>query len=204
MFKYVFIYLFQQRYPLMTEVISYRKNELVEQFTLKIASAWHKATESIIETGKYLLDAEQQLSKAEFRDLRRTLEDKRIMSGSVISKILGIARNQVLTNPEYQNFLPPSYATLYLLSQQDENILQDKIVNNEISAEIEQKDVKIIFNTSGESTVGSTKQKTTSLTNTIALKGDFSKVSKEVHEELINILKKLKTFDIDIQGIELS
>ena len=175
------------------------KNKSIEEHRNRIAKSWKKATEGIIETGLYLIEAEKSLGKIGFRHLRRDLEDSRIMSSSVISKIMGIARNPVLTNPDYRPHLPPSYATLYLLSLQDQAALESKIVDHEITPDTEQKEVKELFGTprapvnSEENTSG----------NKIVFKGDFSSVVDNDWTSLLRILKRLKKSGVKIEGIEI-
>ena len=85
---------------------------LIDNFKIGITASWRKVASSIIETGRLLLDAEQQLDRAGFTALRKHLVENCIMSESVISKLLGIARNSVLSAPENISLLPASYATL--------------------------------------------------------------------------------------------
>ena len=85
----------------MSVEISHAKKN-VENYLLSITSAWNKAAMSIIEVGRQLNEAHKNLTKIEFRRLRRELEDQRIMSKSTITKLKKIANNVVLTREENQ------------------------------------------------------------------------------------------------------
>jgi len=111
----------------------------VADYTDKISAAWHKATISIFEVGAALIEAKGQLSPRDYRDLTRDLEDRRIMSGSTISKLMSVASNAILTKPDYQNRLPPSYVTLYMLSRQEDDSLEQAIIEGQVTSETQQK-----------------------------------------------------------------
>lgn len=175
--------------------ISYTKKEVV-QFATEIASAWHRATKSILEVGKLLLDAKERLSPAEFRELKRGLTDAKIISSSTLSKLQKIAGNAILTKPDYQELLPPSYETLYQLSGHEDQILEGKILEGEITNRTQQKDVRSIF---ADPDVKSSKGKI----NFVTVKCDLGKITDNQIPELKDILKKLKELGFEISGIEL-
>lgn len=175
------------------------KNAKIEEYRNKVTASWKKATEGIIDTGLYLLEAEESLGKIGFRDLRRELEDNNIMSSSVISKIMGIARNPVLTNPEYRSNLPPSYATLYLLSQQDHIALEGKIVDREITPDTEQREVKELFGAPTK-TVSDDKNQSN---DKIIFRGNFECVVEKDWEALLRVLKRLQKTGVKIEGVKV-
>ena len=76
----------------ITKVISNSKNEIM-QIATNIATVWHKATESILEVGRLLLDAEKTLPPLEYKELAKGLADAKIMSGSTISKLRRMDHN---------------------------------------------------------------------------------------------------------------
>lgn len=127
--------------------ISYDQNAslMVECFKTGIVACWRKVASSIIETGQLLLDAEQQLDRAGFTALRKHLVESGIMSESVISKLLGIARNSVLSAPENVPQLPASYATLYVLAGKNPDDVQSAIAEGKISPFTQLKDVNDLF-----------------------------------------------------------
>jgi hypothetical protein len=128
----------------MPQEISYTKKN-VAQYADRITSAWHRATASIIEVGNNLIDAKKNLTPSDFRDLIRGLEDQRVMSRSTISKLMTVASNAVLTKPDFQSQLPPSYETLYKLSRQDQAVLEKKIIDGEVTTETQQREIAQIF-----------------------------------------------------------
>lgn len=111
----------------------------------KISAVWRKAAASIIETGSLLIDAEQALNFDEYRRLVNYLVESEGMSASVISKLRMIARNPVLTKPENIGLLPPSYATLYRMTNADEDKLQEAFDAGTISPEVQLRDVEKLF-----------------------------------------------------------
>ena len=182
----------------MKAEISYTKS--FDDYFSKICGSWYKAAQSIIETGKFLLEAKEQLGSSKFAALRRQLEDQNIMSNTTISKIMKIAENTVLIKAEYQKYLPPSYETLYQLSRQDDIILEEKICNHEITPEIQQKDVKEIFpyknKPRNEPIIVDQK--------VVTIKGHFSGLSKEDYKKLVDKLDKLlKSFDLSSKWVDL-
>ena len=125
------------------EISHAKKN--VNNYLISITSAWNKAAMSIIEVGRQLNEAQNNLSKIEFKQLKRELEDQRIMSSSTITKLKMIANNVVLTREENQKYLPPSYETLYLLSRIEENELSEAFENQLISTETQRNNISNIF-----------------------------------------------------------
>ena len=128
----------------MTQEISHAKNN-IDSYLISITSAWNKAAMSIIEVGRQLNEAKENLSNIKFRQLKRELEDQRIMSNSTITKLRMIANNVVLTKEENQKYLPPSYETLYLLSRVEENELSEAFDNQLISTETQRNNIPNIF-----------------------------------------------------------
>ena len=132
------------------EISHAKKN--VDNYLISITSSWNKVAMSIIEVGRQLNEAQNDLSKIEFRQLKRELEDQRIMSNSTITKLRMIANNVVLTREENQKYLPPSYETLYLLSRIDENDLSEAFENQLISTETQRNNIPNIFGFQNQTT----------------------------------------------------
>ena len=63
---------------IMTQEISHANNN-IDSYLISITSAWNKAAMSIIEVGRQLNEAKENLSNIKFRQLKRELEDQRIM-----------------------------------------------------------------------------------------------------------------------------
>ena len=121
-------------------------NHVVEHATV-IAASWRNAATSIVETGRLINLAEEELSPSDYRTLRIYLVENSGLSQSVVSKLKTIARNPTLLNPDYQAKLPPSYATLYHLSKIDETKLKDAIEQGVINPNTQLRDVTSNFET---------------------------------------------------------
>ncbi len=98
-----------------------------------------------METGRLLLQAEEQLDRAGFSAIRKHLVENGIMSETVISKLLKIARNSVLSAPENVPLLPGSYATLYVLAGKDPVEVQTALTEGKITPLTQLKDVTDLF-----------------------------------------------------------
>ncbi len=129
--------------------ISYKQEPdlLVDEFKVGIVASWRKVASSIIETARLLLQAEEQLDRAGFTAIRKHLVDNGIMSETVISKLLKIARNAVLSAPDNVPLLPGSYATLYVLAGKDPAEVQSALSDGRITPLTQLKDVTDLFPT---------------------------------------------------------
>lgn len=127
--------------------ISYKQEPdlLVDEFKVGIIASWRKVASSIIETARLLLQAEEQLDRAGFTAIRKHLVDNGIMSETVISKLLKIARNSVLSAPANVPLLPGSYATLYVLARKDPSEVQSALSDGRITPLTQLKDVTDLF-----------------------------------------------------------
>lgn len=122
--------------------ISYTKKSLTS-YAQKIGAAWHRAAESIIEVGCMLNEAEDKLGPPGFRELRKQLQNDKVMSGATISKLKIIAQNALLTAPKRVQLLPPSYETLYNLSRWDDANLEQGFSDGTISPEMQQHESRL-------------------------------------------------------------
>ena len=95
-----------------------------------ITVAWNKTVEALLETSSLLVSYSQQ---GNWRSIKLELESRGIMGSSVISMMLGIGNNVYLRNPEVKMLLPPSYGALYQLSKLDDDVIDVKIKNAELS-----------------------------------------------------------------------
>lgn len=126
------------------EIISQAKRDL--EFHLdRVSTIWYKTAENILLTAKMLIEAENDLSALDYRRFKNKLASQGIMSLSTISKLRQIGKNTVLSNPDYLHKLPQSYETLYILTGQENDVIEEKIINNEINASSERKTVLSLF-----------------------------------------------------------
>lgn len=131
----------------MDAKISFMKNNTVniQDISIEIASCWRKAVSSIIEAASLLRSAEEQLSSAQFRELRKDLAENQGISQAVTSKLKKIGENKILSNPANAPHLPPSYATLYELTRVSEVNLTSALKSGDINANTQLKDVQSLF-----------------------------------------------------------
>jgi len=101
-------------------------NEAVVQIT----TAWNKTVDALLETSSLLVSYSQQ---GNWHSIKLELESSGVMGSSVISMMLGIGNNQHLRKPEVKMLLPPSYSALYQLSKLDDDVIDVKIKNDELS-----------------------------------------------------------------------
>jgi len=127
--------------------ISYEQEVVspIERFQFGIVASWRKVASSIMETGRLLLQAEEQLDRAGFSTIRKHLVENGIMSETVISKLLKIARNSVLSAPDNVPLLPGSYATLYVLAGKDPVEVQSALAEGKITPLTQLRDVTDLF-----------------------------------------------------------
>lgn len=130
----------------MNDLSEMKTNALsLDEFAVAIRGSWNKAIESIIETAQMVKRAEDQLDRTQLNELKRRLEQERIMSTPTFSKLAKIASNPVLTAPENLPRLPHSYATLYELTQYDGAVVQQALEEGTIHSAITHKDVENVL-----------------------------------------------------------
>jgi hypothetical protein len=109
-----------------------------EYWTKRISGTWQKAVESIIETGRLLIEAKSKLNHGEFTGMvlpftMRTAE-----------MLMKIAEHPVISNAKHVSLLPPSWGTLYQLAKLPPEVLEAKIENGTVNSKIERKDVAVM------------------------------------------------------------
>ena len=103
----------------------------VQDFSSKIAATWRQATDAILETGRLLVEAQEQLGELEFMDLVEDLP----FTQSTMSKLLTIGQTKHLLT--YKDHLPPHWTTIYELAQMPETQLKNEIETGHIHASTE-------------------------------------------------------------------
>lgn len=166
--------------------ISYVKSPIsVDDYGVTISRSWRKVVSGILETGRLLLDAQERLTREEFTQLRQRLSDDGVMSNSVISKLMGVASNAVLSAPANLPLLPASYATLYALSRKDENEVQTALSEGKITSQTQLKDVIALFaKAKGNNDPANADDNAPGDVIIISVEGDLSKVPEEMVEAL--------------------
>lgn len=98
-----------------------------------VTAAWQGAVESIVETGRRLIEAKERVGHGNWLP---TLE-KLPFSQATASKLTLIARHPDISNHSHVNSLPPSWGTLYVLSQLPPGEIPQRIEAGEITPELE-------------------------------------------------------------------
>jgi hypothetical protein len=172
----------------MTTEISYKKNsDAIDTYVFAIGDVWRKATESIIETGKKLNEAESDLSRSQWKELKDRLRKQNIMGDATISKLKTISRNNILADESNIKHLPPSYATLYVIAKGDDDVVQKAIDEGTINTNTQLKDLAAIIPYTPKN---QTKQKAITRTIRVIITGDD--IPKELEHELNQVLGLFK------------
>ena len=104
----------------------------------RINAVWGKQVESIIETGKALLDAREELEHGSFESM---VNLKLPFEPRTARMLMVVARHQILSNRNRGSDLPPSWRTLYELTKLPDEILRQKLKDGSINRKLERKDV---------------------------------------------------------------
>jgi Protein of unknown function (DUF3102) len=113
-----------------------------QHWAARITSCWQKAVTSIIETGRELIAAQDDLDHGEFGKL---VEEKLPFSSRTAQRLMAIARNPIISNPTHVSHLPPSWGTLYQLTKLPKEALEAMLANGKINSETQRKDVEEIY-----------------------------------------------------------
>jgi hypothetical protein len=105
----------------------------------RIAAAWGKQVESIIETGRVLLGAKEELEHGSFLAMVKL---ELPFGRHVAQRVMKIAQNPILSKGDHGRLLPPSYQTLYELTKLPNDILVAKLKDGSIHPKLERKDVR--------------------------------------------------------------
>lgn len=180
--------------------ISYEQEVVspVEQFQFGIVSSWRKVASSIMETGRLLLQAKEQLDRAGFSTIRKHLVENGIMSETVISKLLKIARNTVLSAPDNVSLLPGSYATLYVLAGKDPVEVQSALAEGKITPLTQLRDVTNLF----PSTTNKSQKVADSTGIVVTIQSDLSNVPSDKINAFKAAIDALKEFvSVEVKGL---
>ena len=170
----------------------------VEQFQFGIVASWRKVASSIMETSRLLLQAEEQLDRAGFSTIRKHLVENGIMSETVISKLLKIARNTVLSAPDNVLLLPGSYATLYVLAGKDPVEVQSALAEGKITPLTQLKDVTDLF----PSTTNKVQKVADATGIVVTVQSDLSNVPADTIKAFKAAIDALKEFvSVEVKGL---
>jgi hypothetical protein len=109
-----------------------------QHWVKRIHGSWQKAVESIVETGKLLLEAKAELNHGEFI---RMIEKHLPFKARTAERLMKIAEHPVISNPTHCVAFPPSWGTLYELTKLPPKILEARIIDGSVNPKMERKDV---------------------------------------------------------------
>jgi hypothetical protein len=84
----------------------------------RITAAWRKSVQHIIETGRLLRQAKEELNHGQWLMMFSTRRRDSPIPFNVrmAQQLMAIASNPILSNANHESHLPPSWTLLYLLS----------------------------------------------------------------------------------------
>jgi hypothetical protein len=110
-------------------------------YATKIAAAWRKTTESIIETGRLLNEAKAEVEHGDWLKLVEVLP----FGEDTAQRLMAIARHPVISNTEHVRYFPPSWGTLYELTKVPDKALLTGIKDHAINPGMERKEVALLL-----------------------------------------------------------
>lgn len=105
----------------------------------RIATVWGKQVESIIETGRALIDAKEELEHGSFEAM---VQSKLPFNKNTAHRLRTIAEHNILSKVAHGPLLPPSWRTLYELTKLPNDILIAGLKDGSIHPKLERKDVR--------------------------------------------------------------
>ncbi|TIP00379.1 MAG: DUF3102 domain-containing protein [Mesorhizobium sp.] len=100
------------------------KDKVTDEYVIKINSCWRKSAESIIEVGRLLNELKKKVDHGKWINI----VVQRLPFGlRVAQRLMMIASNPVLSNATHVSHLPPSYGTLYALTDIPDRELEEYI-----------------------------------------------------------------------------
>jgi hypothetical protein len=111
---------------------------LREMWAEKIAASWQKSIDSILETGRNLIAAKEELEHGEWLQM---VKNELPFGDRTAEMLIKVAENPVLSDSNHGSNLPASWRTLYELTKLPKDLLERKIESGEITPRTERKDV---------------------------------------------------------------
>ena len=148
-----------------------------QSYADRIAATWQEVVESIIATGRLLIEAKAKLKHGEFGDMMQLVP----FGERTAQMLMAIAANPVLSNTNHGSVLPPSWRTLYELSRFPDDLLLAKIEDHTINPDMQRKDIKLITDETGERNSGKRAKPRTD-ERIIALNAEIENLNEHVAE----------------------
>lgn len=112
----------------------------VGHYVGRIRHAWQRQVDSIIETGRLLIEAKRELPGG----FQAMIEEQLPFGARAAQMLMKIAGNPVLADAQYVSHLPPSWGTLYELTQLPQDLLREWILDGTIHPQLERKEVAML------------------------------------------------------------
>jgi hypothetical protein len=124
--------LVDQRLPLEAEVLE-AGQWTPQEAASHVAEAWQNAVESIVETGRRLIEAKQRVGHGRWLDTVALLP----FAERQAQRLMAIASHPDLSNTSHATYLPLSSYTLSILAQLPEGEIPKRIEAGEITPELD-------------------------------------------------------------------
>lgn len=186
--------------------VSKRVDEIINE----ISFVWNKAAEYIIQVSQLLYKYQSDVENRDlWKEIKKELINRKIMSKTQIFTLSKIGSNQLLSS--YVNRLPPSYNTIYKLSQLPEEQLHFGFEKNLITPELRLEDINewrrnglTIDNETGDfesyeinPTVNNLKRSITIYFEEDEIINNYDSIQKQIDELKV----KLKNSHIEVSGL---
>jgi hypothetical protein len=123
----------------MNNVVAMRNARDWKYFDKRLTELRVNDVENIIERGRVLIEAKEELEHGSFE-----ATVKKHFDLPTAQRLMKIARHPILANAAHAPLLPPSWCTLYELTKLDHDLLCEKIADGAINPKTERKDVMAI------------------------------------------------------------
>jgi hypothetical protein len=110
-------------------------------FAELIAGSWQKQAGAIIETGRHLFEAKQELQRDEYAAM---VGLELPFDSSVARKLLRIAASPIICAPGHTAKLPPYWTIIYDLSKLDDEVLLAAIKDGRVNPKMQRRDVRAL------------------------------------------------------------
>jgi hypothetical protein len=121
----------------MAEQMTFIAPKTRQDYAEEISRTWQRAVASIIETGLLIVEAKGNLAHGEFIAM---IETDLPFRPRTAQRLMGIAKHPVISNATHVSLLPPSWGTLYELTQLPDETLEIRIADGTINPGMERKD----------------------------------------------------------------
>ncbi len=106
----------------------------------KISASWRATLDSVIETGRHLVAAKEDLEHGEFEAM---IERDLPFGPRTARMLMTVSRDQRLSDRNHGSVLPPSWRTLYELTKLDDSTFAARIADGSIRPDLERREVAV-------------------------------------------------------------